>query len=414
MIERVEARRAIEALRSGVPSRHAVQALGSAQPEIETRFREKLESLRQSATVLGLLFGGDFGTGKSHLIEYLQHVALEQRFVASKIVISKETPIHDPVKVFRAAVTNAVVPGRRGAALAEIVATLDLDGPAYDALMNWVSSDEAALNERFPATLYLYRDLRNEDPEFADKIIRFWSGDPIALGELKRKLREAGEAATYVITSAPQRELALQRFRFLAQLAVAAGFGGFVLFLDELELIGRYSLLQRAKSYAEIARWLPGIEGEPLPGLLAVLAITEDFLPAVLDEKNDYENVPSRLRLRGDEMLAARAEQGMQALERDLVPLARPDVQRLSETHEKLRALHGSAYGWDVPNERSDDFRSGRSMREYVRAWINEWDLRRLDPSYQPEIEFEHFASDYAEEVELEQPPEGVTEEPDE
>jgi hypothetical protein len=414
MSDRVEARRTIEALRSGVPSRHAVQALGSAQPNIEQRFREKLESVRQNITVPGLLVGGDFGTGKSHLLEYLQHVALEQRFVASKIVISKETPLHDPIKVFRAAISNAVVPERRGAALAEIVANLDFDGAAYSAFARWVSSDEAALNERFAATLYLYRDLRHEDPEFANKIIRFWSGDPIALGELKRKLREAGEAATFAITSAPQRELALQRFRFLAQLAVAAGFGGFVLLFDEVELVGRYSLLQRAKSYAEIARWLPGIEDEPLPGFLAVLAITEDFLPAVLDEKNDYENVPSRLRLRGDDVLAARAEQGMRALERDLVPLERPDQERLSETHDKLRVLHGSAYEWEVPADETTDSGAARSMREHVRAWINEWDLRRLDPTYKPDMEFEQFASDYSEDLELEQPPEGVTEDPGE
>jgi hypothetical protein len=25
-------------------------------------------------------------------------------------------------------------------------------------------------------------------------------------------------------------------------------------------------------------------------------------------------------------------------------------------------------------------------MRQYVRAWINEWDLRRLDPTYRPEV----------------------------
>ncbi|MHB8313815.1 MAG: hypothetical protein ACYDD0_11045, partial [Candidatus Dormibacteria bacterium] len=25
-------------------------------------------------------------------------------------------------------------------------------------------------------------------------------------------------------------------------------------------------------------------------------------------------------------------------------------------------------------------------MRQYVRTWINEWDLRRLDSTYQPEI----------------------------
>jgi len=413
MTGRLEARRTIEALRSGVPSRDAVRALGSAQPEIEGRFREKLGLLNEGP-IPGLLVGGDFGTGKSHLLAYLEHVALEDRFVASKIVISKETPLHDPVKVFRAAVANAIVPGRRGAAVAEIVASLDFDGEAYESFVRWVGSDEANLNERFAATLYLYRDLRYEDPEFADKVIRFWSGDPIALGELKRKLREAGEAATFVITSAPQRELALQRFRFLAQLSVAAGFGGFVLFMDEVELIGRYSLLQRARSYAELARWLPGIEDEPLPGLLAVLAITEDFLPAVLDEKNDYENVPSRLRLRGDEALAARAEQGMRALERDLVPLSRPDAQLLEDTHRKLRALHGSAYGWNVLDDGAGDFRGNRSMREYVRAWINEWDLRRLDPSYRPEIEFEHVTSDYSEEADLELPPEGAVEEAEE
>jgi hypothetical protein len=413
MTDRIQARRTIEALRSGVPSRDAVQALGSAQPEIETRFREKLAALRQGGRVPGLLFGGDFGTGKSHLIEYLQHVALEERFVAGKIVISKETPLHDPVKVFRAAVASAIVPGRRGAALAEIVGSLDFDGPGHASLVHWVASDEAELNERFAATLYLYRDLHHEDPEFADRVLRFWSGDPIALGELKRKLREAGEASTYVIASVPQRELALQRFRFLAQLCVAAGFGGFVLFLDEVELIGRYSLLQRAKSYGEIARWLPGIEDEPLPGLLAVLAITEDFVPAVLDEKNDYENVPSRLRLRDDEVLAARAARGMRALEHDLVSLRRPEPARLEKTNRKLREQYRTAYGWSVPEDGADDFGGTRSMREYVRAWINEWDLRRLDPSYRPEIEFEQMVSDYAEETELERPPEGASEGPE-
>src|SRR4051794_5148189 len=107
MTERIESRRTIEALRSGVPSRDAVRTLGSVQPEIEGRFRDKLETLYGGTTSGGLLFGGDFGTGKSHLLEYLQHVALEQGFVVTKIVISKETPLYDPVKVFRTAIANA-------------------------------------------------------------------------------------------------------------------------------------------------------------------------------------------------------------------------------------------------------------------------------------------------------------------
>ena len=53
----------------------------------------------------------------------------------------------------------------------------------------------------------------------------------------------------------------MQRFRFVPRLMAAAGYKGWIVLLDEVELIGRYSLLQRAKSYAEVARWVRGAEG---------------------------------------------------------------------------------------------------------------------------------------------------------
>jgi hypothetical protein len=46
-------------------------------------------------------------------------------------------------------------------------------------------------------------------------------------------------------------------------------------------------------------------------------------------------------------------------------------------------------------------------MRQYVRAWINEWDLRRLDPSYQPEITASGLVVDLRDEDE--EPSEGAT-----
>ena len=100
-----------------------------------------------------------------------------------------------------------------------------------------------------------------------------------ASAELRRKLREAGEGATFALSKVTARDLALQRFRFAAQLIVAAGYSGWVLLFDEVELIGRYSLLQRAKSYGEIARWVEGFDDEPLPRIGAVLAITETSTP---------------------------------------------------------------------------------------------------------------------------------------
>lgn len=255
---RVEQRRAIEALRSGVPNRDAVLALGSTQEEIERRFEEKLEVARSGLPAGGLLVGGDFGSGKSHLLEYLRHRALNEGFVASKVVVSKETPLHDPAKVYRAAIAGAAVPGRRGSALAEIAAApRAFDPRAYDEFARWVNSRASGLDERFAATLYLYERL-GDDAEFMDRIVRFWSGDPIGVADLRRRLREIGEPATWTFGTVAARELALQRFRFSARLMAAAGFAGWVILFDEVELIGRYSLLQRARSYAELARWVAG------------------------------------------------------------------------------------------------------------------------------------------------------------
>jgi DNA replication protein DnaC len=100
--EQVRNRRAIEALRNGVPNRDAVTVLGCNQPEIEDKFRQQLQKIKQAVANggknEGLLVAGDFGSGKSHLLEYLMHLALEQNFVCSKVVISKETPLFDPAK----------------------------------------------------------------------------------------------------------------------------------------------------------------------------------------------------------------------------------------------------------------------------------------------------------------------------
>jgi hypothetical protein len=69
----------------------------------------------------------DFGAGKSHLLEHLEHVALDERMLCSRVVISKETPLYDLARVFRAAVQALVVPGRAGSALTEIASSLDPD-----------------------------------------------------------------------------------------------------------------------------------------------------------------------------------------------------------------------------------------------------------------------------------------------
>lgn len=410
---RTESRRAIEALRAGVPNQDAVRALGSSQPDLEKRFRQQLKAAREGFSdgnqAMGILIAGDFGTGKSHLLEHFHHIALEENFVCSKVVISKETPLYDPAKVYRAAMQEARVPGKTGHALSEVAFSLKFDSPQFADFEKWVNQPDGPLNSRFAATAYIFR--YGEDIEVKDRIIRFWSGDLIGVAELKTWLKGVGEAASYKIDKISIRELALQRYSFAPQLIVAAGYSGWVLLLDEVELIGRYSLRQRARSYAELTRFMGKLEGVSLPGMTSVLTISQDFESAVLEERNDEEKIPGKLRASGSEtdlLLASQAERGMQLIRRDKQVLEKPDIDRIKQTFEKIRTTYASAYNWQPGADNIKTDPTAR-MRQHVKRWITDWDLRRLYPEYKPEIEAREIGPTYGENPELEQSSEDST-----
>ncbi len=404
-------RRAIEALRNGVPNRDAVRALGCNQPDVEARFREQLAAV-ESATegedqVRGLLVAGGFGSGKSHLLEYLEDLALTQNFVVSRVVISKETPLYDPAKVFRAAVESANVPGRTGMAIPEIALRLRQDSRPYAELYKWANHPESSVAAIFPATLMLHERLNN-DPELAEQIRNFWAGDPLPISRVREGLRQIGEAAAFSLKSVKARDLTEQRFAFVSRLIQGAGYRGWILLIDEVELVGRYSLAQRGKSYAELARWLGRVEGLQLPGMTTVAAVTDDFALAVLQQKGDRDYVGAKLRDRGtDEFrtLAARAEAGIRIIERESVTLRPPTKETLLETYERLKGIHARAYAWDPPAVGSADLATSRAMRSHVRRWINEWDLKRLFPGATVDTEEQELRPTYEEDLALEELP---------
>ena len=123
--------------------------------------------------------------------------------------------------------------------------------------------------------------------------------------------------------------------------------------------------------------------------LVAVLTTVDDFETQVLVGKNDTELIPARLRAKGTadaESLARQAEIGMRILEREQVPLQPPSREDLDRTYAQLKQIHGQAYSWDPPDVAGLERLPSNRMRQYVRSWINAWDLRRLDPTYEPQM----------------------------
>jgi hypothetical protein len=403
-LTRMEALRALESLRNGVPNRDAVRALGCMQPAALDAFQDRLDRLETNGgpppLVEGVLISGGFGTGKSHTLAHFEQLALSRNFIVSRVVISKETPLHDPAKLFLAAVREARLPNARGVMLHELAARIDYRAPAASAFVEWAKRGQPY--GVLAATVEIHE--RMGDAELLERIVDFWSGEKLPVAEVRAGLRGLELEKAHDVKAVKIADLAPVRFEFAARLARATGFAGWIVLLDEIELIARYSLLQRAKSYAAVARWLGAVAGQGVRGAAFVGAITDDFALDVLEQRRDREKIQTRLAEKGDSKnfnVATLAAAGMDQIQKKAIPLHPPNDDTLQASYQRLQHLYASSYPGTPFRPFEPERGAHRPMRSYVRRWIWNWDIERVAPNHRPEPEEENVPSNYLEDADL-------------
>ena len=407
----LDLRRAIESLRNGVPSSAAVKQMGCSQPRIEREFKQMLSEASTPSSAdsntHGFLISGDFGAGKSHLLAHLEQIAFSNNFACSKVAISKETPLNNLGKVFISAMENGRLPDKRGRFIEELSDGLvksGQDSQEYKDLLNWAKESAAnnQLNMIFAASLYLRTNYHLEPKLLAD-IDAFWEGDKINVSAVKKPLRAMDKLKEFQFTAPKVVELPSQRLRFTLELIKSVGYNGWIVMLDELELIGSYTVLNRGLSYAEIARWLGLSENRRFPGLIFVGAVTDDFALEIIDprgRRKDHDKIPARLQNHVKHFTqVGDATKGMNALLHDCISLKEPSDDEIDSSLETLRTLYKTTYDWEPPHYKATSGLAGaqKRMRYKVRAAINEWDLRRLNPNYRPDTKIDEYKINYEE-----------------
>lgn len=401
-------RAAIESLRAGVPNEAAIRMLdGVEQPWSET-FVGELRSIAKAATQIPIFPGriavGGFGTGKSHLLGYLAEHAKNQNFIVSQVSISKETPLFNLDRVFSAAIRSAIVPGINNDVMTEVIDRLAKDPSKATELEEWSGNPSSGLSPIFPALVHVIAK-NILAPEDKVAVARFFAGARLRTGSLGQWLKQAGVRRLFDIRPVKAADLGGQRLAFTPHLLRAAGFSGWCVLLDEIELIGRYSSLQRAKSYGELARWLGLDHRTAVPGMIAVGTIVDDYKSRVLEQRRDDEVLPSLLEGKGLPEQARLAEIGMKAIEAQAFVLAPPGVTQLERSLSEVARLYQRSYGWKPVKKEVGERRAGKTMREFIKSWIIGWDIERLY-GITPEIIVEKpDPVDYTENKNLEAPP---------
>jgi hypothetical protein len=408
----IETRGAVEALRAGVPNRAAIRLLGERDGGLVNPFLESLtlcaDGLTRGRQPEGSLLWGGFGSGKSHLLGYMRELALQRNFAVSLVPVSKETPLFDAARLFAAAIRAAEVPGANDDVMTVALSRLNPETEPYDRLETWATEEAAAgrLSPAFAALIWLLPRLAAEDyARDRARIPRFFGGGKLNTSVVRSWLREHGAAGRFDIKPVREAELARQRLRFAPRLMAAAGLSGWCILLDEVELIGRYSPLQRGRSYAELARWLGWDDTDGLPGVTAVAAFTDDYVSRMFDDRRDEEKVPQALELKGLTRQATLAARCMTHLRRMRgVSLKPPDEATLRTAQERIAELYHDAYQRRPSGLALGERLSSKSMRQYIKSWITEWDIERLFGE-RPEIAVETLQLGYQESPELEQAP---------
>jgi hypothetical protein len=234
---------------------------------------------------------------------------------------------------------------------------------------------------------------------------RFLAGGKIRPADVRQALAAVGGARKFDLKLPAVGLLMEQRIQFLTALLHAAGYAGWCLLFDEVELIGRYTPLRRALAYAWLATWL-GLEGARVwPGIAAAYAITDDFVTAVIDERDDLARLPDRLKLKERHHEARLATIAMTHIAQTVRAhrLRVPGIDELAGASLRLSELYREAYDWEPPATDAPERTATRTMRQYIKGWITEWDMLRLTGDVTQTVADEMTAN-YAEDESLSTP----------
>ena len=363
----------MDQLRAGVSSREVARVLPLGREGLLGRIREDLERIARGEDPKPgyRILLADYGQGKTHTLQAAWSLAEDLGFVVSHLTVSREATLDRPDRLYRKLLQDTYVPGHHEPGIAPLLDALSGRSEEAQRLLRFV---EKELHPKL--SLVLEARLEDEDGD-TDILDQDLSGFFPPVADIRRAYRERHGQAPKV-DRFRLVDHSFDYFRLLDRLAVSAGYAGWVVLIDEFEIVGRFGRRGRALSYDFFRRLALDRE---LPHTLTLWAVAASFKTDTIEGKGEAERLPEWLRERGQNDLAQRIRRPLSILsgEAALPPLREEDLRRAFST---IREAHGTAYGWEPPAEDLYDQvrrhipERDRKIRHLVRAAVQVLDLQ--------------------------------------
>ncbi|GFI10054.1 MAG: DUF2791 family P-loop domain-containing protein [Lachnospiraceae bacterium] len=330
----MEARHIVEALRSGIPSRAVGQYFSEARPRIMKEISDRLDAVCDQGRSGGMVISGKYGEGKTHLLNTVFNLAHSNNMVVSYLSLSKETPMDKLYLIYQKVLQNTYLPKRRQPGFMYELEKISANSPIANEMLLY-----AAKQLETDKLYYLFRSyLNTEDSDEKFLLQSDLEGDFIANAPLKKIYRRIfGQPVKYNVNFTKTKHCR-DYFSFMSYLFTQMGYHGWVILLDETELIGRLGKKARLNAYRNMADFL--LSDRCPERTFSLFALSSSYVEDVIEGKHEYENLEA---VYPEEPEPARTILNLLEGAPQLLPLTKEEIH---EVLRKIQEFHGRAYNW--------------------------------------------------------------------
>jgi hypothetical protein len=381
--DRLGAVAVVESLRAGVPTRATTRELPDLRQPMTEQIRLDLQGFDGAMQVIpkGRLVWGQYGQGKTHALTAVEHIALDLGFAVSMVSLSREVSCHNLFQFYgrvapRLRLPDTSASGLRCAMNKKSQATLP-ESPILDP-------------NRYPHPLpaVVFEDYYYTTGEEQDLLY----GDLLGIRLPQTKLKQIHtssrqERMPKFATNFRLREHAAAYFGLMADAIRWCGYRGWVILIDEVELLGRLGVVARLQAYRHL-NWLLNWSGTMSYPIYTVGAAATRLQDDIwYGRTKDDRTIMPRL---AESRVGIEARLEMEAFfERAISessPVVEPATEEgLAQLLNRVVQLHAQAYQWspevNVPSLICQ--LGSQTVRTYIRAVLEALDMQFI---YQEEV----------------------------
>jgi hypothetical protein len=364
---------AVESLRSGIPTRHSTRVLPDIRAALSNQISHDLANFDEIIPQ-GRLIWGQYGQGKTHALTTIEHQALDKNFAVSRISLSREVSCHNLFHFFSQVASRIRTPDS------------SLDG--LQQYLNLMQPDDISGSVLYQANRYVnglplqvLEDYFFAEGEDKEMLYGDLSGTRIPVSELRRIHRQV-KGSTLPAFKFKMSQHASAYFGLLADLIQLCGFEGWVILVDEVELIGRLGKVSRYKAYRNLIWLLNWQNSMPYPLYTVAAAATRLQDDLWYGKKNDDRTVMPELAALRDGPAAAQelADFFTQAVSDKALKILPAQPADIADLLDTVAGLHGNAYQWQAKLDSNLLIAQmgAQPVRTYIRAALEYLDLEYL------------------------------------